>query len=148
MCFPCDLDEIYMTQPVGFKAAGKENLVCKLKKSLYRLKQSQRQWYKWLDKFMCGKRYTLSPYNQCVYFNRLQEGEYIHLLLYVDDMLIALKSRSVINKLKSQLSSELEMKGLGEAKRYLTWIDSDRESSKACLTQKRYLQKVLQKFNI
>jgi len=69
---------------------------------------------------MCGKRYTLSPYNQCVYFNRLQEGEYIHLLLYVDDMLIALKSRSVINKLKSQLSSELEMKGLGEAKRYLT----------------------------
>jgi len=38
-----DLDEIFMTQPVGFKAAGKENLVCKLKKSLYGLKQSQRQ---------------------------------------------------------------------------------------------------------
>ena len=35
-----DLDEeIYMTQPLGFKAAEKEDLVCKLKKSLYGLKQ-------------------------------------------------------------------------------------------------------------
>ena len=35
-----DLDEIFMTQPVGFKAAGKDNTVCKLKKPLYGLKQS------------------------------------------------------------------------------------------------------------
>jgi len=36
-----DLDEeIYMSQPMGFKTVGKENMVCKLKKSLYRLKQS------------------------------------------------------------------------------------------------------------
>ena len=34
-----DLDEeIYMTQPLGFRAAGKENFVCKLQKSLYGLK--------------------------------------------------------------------------------------------------------------
>eukprot|EP00262_Sarcandra_glabra_P002867 TRINITY_DN13256_c0_g2_i3.p1 TRINITY_DN13256_c0_g2~~TRINITY_DN13256_c0_g2_i3.p1 ORF type:complete len:150 (-),score=28.25 TRINITY_DN13256_c0_g2_i3:17-415(-) len=30
-----DLEEIYMTQPEGFKVLGKESLVCKLKKSLY-----------------------------------------------------------------------------------------------------------------
>jgi len=37
-----DLDEeIYMTQPLGFRAAGKENFICKLQKSLYGLKQSQ-----------------------------------------------------------------------------------------------------------
>jgi len=39
-------EEIYMTQPEGFKVAGKEKLVCKLKRSLYGLKQSPRQWYK------------------------------------------------------------------------------------------------------
>ena len=36
-----DLDEeSFMTQPRGFKTAGKENMMCKLKNSLYRLKQS------------------------------------------------------------------------------------------------------------
>ena len=41
---PNDLkEEIYMTQSLGFKAAGKEKLVCKLKKSLFELKQSPRR---------------------------------------------------------------------------------------------------------
>jgi len=35
-------EEIYMTQPLGFKDVGKEKLVCKLEKSLYGLKQSPR----------------------------------------------------------------------------------------------------------
>ena len=40
-----DLEEdIYMAQPEGFKEAGKEDCICKLKKSLYDLKQSPRQW--------------------------------------------------------------------------------------------------------
>ena len=37
-------EEIYITQPEGFKVAGKENWVCKLSKSLYGLKQSPRQF--------------------------------------------------------------------------------------------------------
>ncbi|KAK1668096.1 hypothetical protein QYE76_056255 [Lolium multiflorum] len=39
-------EEIYMDQPEGFVVPGKEVLVCKLKRSLYGLKQSPRQWYK------------------------------------------------------------------------------------------------------
>jgi len=50
-----DLDEeIYMTQPMGFKTADKENMICMLKKSLYKLKQSPRQWYKCFDSFIKG----------------------------------------------------------------------------------------------
>lgn len=44
--FHSDLQEkIYMEQPGGFKVNGKENFMCKLKKSLYGLKQAPRQWY-------------------------------------------------------------------------------------------------------
>ena len=39
-------EEIYMQQPKGFAEKGKENLVCRLKKSLYGLKQVPRKWYK------------------------------------------------------------------------------------------------------
>ena len=115
-----DLDEeIYMIQPMGFKTADKENMVCKLKKSLYELKQSLRQWYKRFDNFIREKRYTRSHYDPCVYYNKLSGGEYIYLLLYVNDILIAFKIRSVIDKLKNNLSFEFEMKDLGEAKKVL-----------------------------
>ena len=41
-----DLDvEIYMRQPEGFVVAGQEELVCKLRKSLYGLKQAGRAWF-------------------------------------------------------------------------------------------------------
>lgn len=43
------LEEVFMKQPEGFEAEGKENLVCRLKKSLYGLKQSPRYWNAALD---------------------------------------------------------------------------------------------------
>ena len=52
-----------------------------------------------------------------MYYNKLPSREYIYLLMYVDDMLIASKSRSIIDKLKKDLSFEFEMKDLGEGKR-------------------------------
>ena len=68
---------------------------------------------------MCGCGYTRSLYDPCVYFCKLLSGEYIFLLLHVDDMLIASKNRSLIEKLKIQLSCEFEMKDLGEVRRIL-----------------------------
>jgi len=52
-----------------------------------------------------------------VYYNKLQSGEYIYLLLYVYDMLIAFKSRTAFNKLNKDMSFEFEMKDLGEVKK-------------------------------
>ena len=97
-------EEIHMSQPMGFKTVGKENMICKLKKLLYGLKQSPRQWYKRFDSFIRGKKYTRSHYDQCVYYNKLPGGKYIYLLFYVYDMLIASKNRSAIYKLKKDLS--------------------------------------------
>ena len=110
------------------------------------LKQSPRQWYKRFNSFIRGKRYY---YDLCLYYNKLPGGGYIYLLLFMDNMLIASKSRSIIDKLKKDLSFKFEMKDLSEAKKVLGMeVERDRRSGKVSLTQKGYLQKVLQRFNV
>ncbi|KAE8709887.1 Tubulin beta-2 chain [Hibiscus syriacus] len=142
-------NEIYMTQPEGYKDSGREKWVCKLNKSLYRLKQSPRQWYKRFDSFIRRKKYTRSKYDHCVYLQKLKDGSFIYLLLYVDDMLITSKSQKEIEKLKAQLNQEFEIKDLGETKKILGMeISKDRQRGELCLTQKQYLRKVLQCFGM
>ena len=61
-------EEIYMKQPKGFAVKGKKELVCKLKKSLYELKQSPRMWYQKIDTYIWGLGFIRSKVDQCVYF--------------------------------------------------------------------------------
>ena len=60
-------EEIYMEQPEGFKVDGKENFVCKLKKSLYGLKQAPRQWYKKFEFVMEEQGYKKTSSDHCVF---------------------------------------------------------------------------------
>ena len=145
-----ELEEtIYMTHPEGHFVKGKEDYVCKLIKSLYGLKQSPRQWYKRFDKFMLSHGYLRSTYDSCVYFKRLEDGSFVYLLLYVDDMLIAAKNMSEIQVLKKQLSDEFEMKDLDATKKILGMkIQRDRTSKKVYLSQKGYIDKVLERFGM
>uniref|UniRef100_A0A2N9GV50 Reverse transcriptase Ty1/copia-type domain-containing protein n=1 Tax=Fagus sylvatica TaxID=28930 RepID=A0A2N9GV50_FAGSY len=132
-----------------FKVQGKEGRVCVLKKSLYVLKQSSRQWYKWFDTFMIGHGYSRSEYDNCVYHRKLLDGSFVYLLLYVDDMLIAVNNLVEINRFKTQLSGEFEMKDLGAVKKILGMkIRIDREASKLLLSQKSYIEKVLERFGM
>jgi len=74
--------------------------VYRLQKSIYVLKQSPRLYYKRFDKFLIGYGCTRSLFDQCIYFHKLPSSEYISLFLYIDDMHIASKKISSIDKLK------------------------------------------------
>ena len=142
-------EEIYMHQPEGYKVEGKESQVCRLRKSLYGLKQSPRQWYKRFDSFMLKQGFFRSAYDCCVYIHMLRGGDYIYLVLYVDDMLIASKSKVEIDRLKAQLGKEFETKDLGVAKKILGMeITRERSSRKLFLTQKGYIERVIERFGM
>ena len=49
--------EIYMQQSEGFEEEGKDKLMCRLKKSLYDLKQAPREWYHKFHLFMLSQGY-------------------------------------------------------------------------------------------
>ena len=94
-------EDIYMQLPEGFTVSGKEDYVCLLKRSLYGLKQSPRQWYKRFDSFMISHDFQRSSFDSCVYFKRCNDESFLYLLLYVDDMLIPTKSKEEIRAVKA-----------------------------------------------
>ena len=98
---------------------------------------------------MSDEKFTRSVHDQCVYVKMINKEEYLYLLLYVDDMLIAAKSMSEVNKLKKRLSEEFEMKDLGAASKILgIEITRDRRNGVLCLSQSGYLEKILERFNM
>ncbi|KAJ4789700.1 reverse transcriptase [Rhynchospora pubera] len=102
---PGDLDEeIYILQPEGFVDESNPNLVCRLKKGLYDLKQVSRQWYKKFDTFMQEEGFERSGYDHCVYMKGKMGGTFTLLLLYVDDMLTASNDHDEIESLKLDMS--------------------------------------------
>ncbi|GKV27145.1 hypothetical protein SLEP1_g36348 [Rubroshorea leprosula] len=114
-------ERIYMSQPEGFIVSGKED----------------------------HSRFTRSNYDSYFYHKKLGDGSWVYLLLYVDDMLIAAKSMLIIDDLKKQLSGEFEMKDLGAAKKILGMeIHKDHKGGKLFLSQKKYIEKVLERFGL
>ncbi|KAL4035066.1 Retrovirus-related Pol polyprotein from transposon TNT 1-94 [Cucumis melo var. makuwa] len=137
-----------MEQPKGFEVKGKKKLMCKLNRSLYGLKQSPRCWYKRFDDYISLIGFIRSLYDPCVYYKKLTEGDYIYLLLYVDDMLLAGRDPTKLKEIKAQLSAEFDMKDLGAAKKILVEILRDRNTNELSLIQKTYTNKVLCRFNM
>uniref|UniRef100_A0A2N9EKE5 Integrase catalytic domain-containing protein n=1 Tax=Fagus sylvatica TaxID=28930 RepID=A0A2N9EKE5_FAGSY len=107
-------EEIYMAQPAGFEVQGHERKVCRLKRSIYGLKQSSRQWYLRFHDSITSFGFEMIEEDHCVYLKRSKRSILI-LSLYVDDILLAGNDMDSIVTTKKWLSSTFEMKDMGEA---------------------------------
>ncbi|CAL8996886.1 unnamed protein product, partial [Prunus brigantina] len=107
-------EDIYMKQPEGFIQEKGENLVCKLCKSIYGLKQASRQWYIKFDEVVKQYGFTENALDECIYM-KMSGRNFIILVLYVDDILLACTDLSMLHNCKEFLSKHFEMTDLGEA---------------------------------
>jgi len=141
-------EEIYMDKPVGFVADGQERKVCKLKRSIYGLKQSSRKWYVRFHRAVLFNKFTMIEEDHCVYIKR-SKGSFIILSLYVDDILLAGNDKDMIVSTKGWLSSNFEMKDMGEAD-YILGVKIFRDRSKKLLglSQQTYIKKVFECFQM
>ena len=137
-----------MSQPEGFKENGKENMVCRLKKSIYGLKQASRQWYLKFDKIVTSFGFIENKFDQCVYM-KVNGSKYIFMVLYIDEILLASSDMNLLNDTKSILSTNFNMKDLGEASFVLgIEIYRDRSRNLLGLSQRAYINRVLKRFNM
>jgi hypothetical protein len=79
-------EDIYMAQPEGFENPKFPNRVCKLQRSIYRLKQASRQWNKRFDVEIKKFGFTQNLDEPCVYHKASGSDNVIFLILYVDEI--------------------------------------------------------------
>ena len=144
-----DLDfEIFMEQPKGFVVKNNPNddLVYKLKKSLYGLKQSGRMWNNLLHNYLLKKGFKRSKAENCVYIkyeNRIK----IIIIVWVDDLIIAGSNIDCVDEVKSYLTKRFCMKDFGVLKEFLG-IEFEFTNEGVKLSQEKYTRKILEKFKM
>ena len=141
-----DLKEnVYIYPAEGFKC-NKEK-VLKLKKSIYGLRQASKCWNDKINSFLLKYGFKRSGVDSCMY-TKMVQGSTIHLLLYVEDIILVGPNLTHIEDCKVKLSKEFEMKDLGDLKYFLGLeINYDRDNGSLRINQNRYLREILKRFN-
>ena len=110
-----NIDETtYMVQSKNFESNDSKQLVCRLKKSIYGLKQTSRQWYWKFDQVITSFGFKENIIDQCIYL-KFSGSKFIILVLYVDDILLASSDVKLLHETKWFLSSKFDMTDLGNA---------------------------------
>lgn len=141
-------EEVYMRQPPGYEAKGKEHLVWRLRKSIYGLKQSPRMWNAKITQVLISFGLRQSRKDPGVFYS-LPGAPRLLVALYVDDILIAGKDKTQIRELKAALASNFKMSDLGPVKRILGInIERDRKARTISIDQSDYVKLVLERFSM
>ena len=145
----CDLfKDVYMVQPVSFQQVGKGNLVCKLKKPIYGLKQASRQWYLKFEEVITRHSFKENVVDRCIYM-KVSESCFIFLVLYVDDILLATNETDMLAETNQMLCNHFDMKYLGEASFVLgIKIVRVRTNHVLQLSQRAYNDRILKRFDM
>jgi len=118
-----EIDEtIYMVPPKNFVSEHPKNIFCKLKKSIYGLKQASRQWYYKFHQVVVSFGFEKNAIEDCMY-HKFTGSKLIFLILYVDDILLATIDKKILYEIKRFLLKKFEMKDLGEAFFFLRNLD-------------------------
>ena len=141
-------EEVYLEQPQEFVKRGSdgEKLVCRLNKSIYGLKQAANNWYKELANFLLRQGFTRRRNDHCL-FARSEAEDHTFILVWVDDIIVASRSMTVVSDVKKALEATFHMEDRGRLHWFLG-LRIRREEGNVTVDQERYIETMLERFQM
>lgn len=136
-------EEVYMEQPEGFSDNSQK--VCHLKKSLYGLKQSPRQWNKKFSDFLISIGMKESAFDHCIYYKT--EPSRIYIAIYVDDGVIFADNIKDIEYVINELKKRFDIHEV-DATSFLGFQIEHGNRGTISLHQESYIGKILRQYNM
>lgn len=130
---------IYIHLPEGCQEAGKCG---RLNKTLYGLKQSPREWFEVLTKFLKSIGFTQTHADVSVFHK-----DYIFILIYVDDILILAKNHAGITTFLDELKKSFDFHDNGPVRLFLG-MDIIQKSDGIFVHQQSYIHNSLHRFGL
>ena len=143
--------DTFISQPEGF--IDHPNYVCKLKKSLYALKQSARCWNQTLNNFLIANGYQRNGADNCIYVKSEKKIDgfisFVILAVYVDDIIPVSNDVNMLKVEKESLCQEFEMTDQGEI-HFILGMSLKRNHTARTLSinQEKYLESLLNRFEM
>ena len=134
-----------MKQPEGFEEKS-PGWVWRLLKALYGLKQAGRCWHEKLHEVLTklGFSRLVCEHSVWVY---LRDGVRIIIPVFVDDITIAAKSKTAIQRVKDDLRTHFKLRDLGPTSWLLgVKIERDRSKHSLSISQHRYALDILERY--
>ena len=130
-------EEVYMEVPPGLESQENFGKVCKLKKSLYDLKQSPRAWFERLTRVVRQHGFTQCQTDHTMFIKHSSNGKRAIMIVYVDDIILTGDYFEEIKYLKEILGREFEIKDLGQLK-YFLGMEVARSHKGIYVSQRKY----------
>jgi hypothetical protein len=111
-------ETVFCCQPTGFADPAHPDLVCRLHKSLYRLKQAPRAWYNRFTTYLTTLWFIEAMSDTSLFIFR-HGSDTVYLLLYVDDIILTASSTELLRRTIFALQQEFAMKDLGPLHHFL-----------------------------
>eukprot|EP00253_Pinus_taeda_P010681 PITA_10681 len=139
-------EEVYIEQPNGFILGNDPNLVCRLKKALYGLKEAPRAWYYRLDKYLHQQGFSQGSTDNNLYI-KIENNKLLILVVYVDDIIFCSNEEAMSQNFALVMQKEFEMSLLGELT-YFLGLQIQENKGGIFLSQTKYLKQILKKYGM
>lgn len=140
--------EVYMRQPEGFERGGR-NVVLRLNKAVYGLKQASRQWKVKLVEILVGQMGFKEIYSDASLYVYSRDGQRIILPVYVDDGMMASNSPQLLDWAVQELSKHVKIRDLGASSFLLGMlIERDRPQRMLAISQRHYILDMLVRYSM
>ncbi|GKA53798.1 putative ribonuclease H-like domain-containing protein [Tanacetum coccineum] len=138
-------EEVYVTQPPGFKDPNHPDKVYKVVKAFYGLHQAPRAWYKTLANYLLGNEFKRGKIDQTLFIKN-KKRDILLLQVYVDDIIFGSTNKELCSAFEKLMKDKFQMSSMGELTFFLGLQVTQKEDG-IFISQDKYVAKILKKFN-
>ncbi|GJV42238.1 putative ribonuclease H-like domain-containing protein [Tanacetum coccineum] len=138
-------EEVYVTQPPGFKDPDHPDKVYKVVKALYGLHQAPRAWYETLANYLLSNGFNRGKIDQTLFIKK-QKGDILLVQVYVDDIIFGSTNKELCTGFEKLMKDKFQMSSMGELTFFLGLQVQQKEDG-IFISQDKYVAKILKKFN-